>query len=186
MRGEATPSSSSMFLRRSLLKKKAQNRIQEMIFMILAVVVFFVLVLLFYLSVSLGNIKKTAEAGTRTGAILLIAGLAGSSEFSCPDSIGACVDTDKLLALANHQEYSKFWNVAGLRVEKVYPIMNGTIVCNPVNYPQCNLFNIIPSKSGNIIRDESYVNLCRMEYKNEHRYTQCDLGKIVIETVKQA
>jgi hypothetical protein len=170
---------------RPLKSKKTQSRIQEMIFMILAIAVFFILVLLFYLAVSLGNIKRTAEAGTRSGAILLIAGLAGSPEFNCPESSGICVDTDKLLVLSNYSEYSRFWNVAGLRVERVYPILEKNIICNKFNYPRCNIYLIVPSKSQNVVRDESYVSLCRIEYKNEHRYTQCDLGKIIVETEKK-
>lgn len=174
-----------MITKRNLKLKRSQTKIQEMIFMIIAVAIFFILVLLFYLAVSLGGIKKTAEAGSRSSSILLVSALAGSSEFNCPHSVGSCVDTDKIINLMNHPEYAAFWGVAGLRVERVYPIMSPPVLCNSVNYPSCSVFTIVPSKSLDVIRDESYVSLCRRELKNDYPYIQCDLGKIVIETAKK-
>ena len=38
--------------------KRSQMRIQEMSFMIIAIAVFFILVLLFYLTISLGNLRE--------------------------------------------------------------------------------------------------------------------------------
>lgn len=152
--------------------------------MILGVAIFFILVLLFFLAVTLGNIQREAQASVRSGNILLISQLAGTPEFNCPDFQGDCVDTDKLVALINHPEYSKFWGVLGLRVEKVYP-QSSKVTCNSVNYPNCNLFIIVNSTSANFIRDESYVSLCRREYQNSRGYSECELGKIIVESEKK-
>ena len=164
--------------------KKSQMQIQEMSFMIIALAVFFILVLLFYLAFSLSGLKKTVEAGTRQGAILLVSQLAGSPEFSCPDGGSQCVDTDKIISLMNHPEYARFWDVAGLRIERVYPFENRTIECNEGNYPRCTTFTIISKKTENVIEDASYVSLCREEYKNGYSYTECELGKIIVASEK--
>jgi hypothetical protein len=156
-----------------------------MIFMILAVALFFIIVALFYLAVTVGNIKKTAETSTRTGSILLLSQLAGSPEFNCPESSSACVDTDKLLALMNHPEYAKFWGVSGLFVERVYPVSSNSSICNSINYPRCTSYPIVTSKAASLVRDESYVNLCRREFQSGYPFVQCDLGKIIVETERK-
>jgi hypothetical protein len=174
--------------------KRSQIKIQEMSFMLIGLAVFFILVLLFYLAVSLGGMRRTASEGLRAGSILLVSQLAGTPEFACAD-IGSggigCVDADKVLALTNHSEYGRFWGgeVKALSVERVYPPLetNRTVECNPMNYPKCNLFTIIkPKAEESIIYDASYVSLCRQEFKNNYPYTQCDIGKIIIGTLKTA
>jgi hypothetical protein len=167
-----------------LKSKRSQNRVQEMIFMILAIAVFFLIVSLFYLSVTLTNLKKTGAEGARTSSILLVSALASSPEFNCPDYSGICVDADKVMALSNHPEYAKFWAVAGLRVEKVYPPSN-SVVCTKGNYPFCSIIKVISANSTNVVGDASYVNLCRRAYVNSHAYVQCELAKIVIETERK-
>jgi hypothetical protein len=175
-----------------LNSRRGQIKIQEMSFMLIGLAIFFVLVLLFYLAVSLGGMRQTASQSLRAGSILLASQLAGTPEFACSDmSFGgsSCVDADKVLALTNHPEYAKFWGseVKALSVERVYPSLGRTIECNLGTYPNCNVFTIIEPKAGeSIIYDASYVSLCRREYQNNYGYVQCDVGKIIIGTLKAA
>ena len=71
-------------------------KIKEMIFMILALVVFFAIVLMFWLSITLGDLKGDVAQSSRDRNILLLSRLADSPELSCGAS--NCVDTDKLLS----------------------------------------------------------------------------------------
>jgi hypothetical protein len=168
-----------------VFSKKTQAGIQEMSFMIIALVIFFILVLLFYLAISFSGLKKTVEAGSRDSAILLIARLSGSPEFACADnSIDLCVDTDKIMALMISPAYKTFWNVEGLRIERVYPQENKTVLCEFGNYPNCNTFVLIKNKTSSIIEDTSFVSLCRKEFKNGYNYNECELGKIKVTSKK--
>lgn len=158
--------------------------LKEMSFMIIALAIFFSLVLLFYLVTSLSGLKKDVEVGKRESSITLVAKLAGSPEFTCAKGGSLCVDVEKLVALTNHQDYSRFWgnDLVGLRVEKVYPQANTTIKCTSGNYDRCTTFIIKQKTTSNVIEDSSYVSLCRREFKNGEGYYQCDLGKIIIST----
>ena len=168
--------------------KKSQMKIQEMSFMIIALAIFFILVLLFYLAVSLQGMRRDVAQSERAGGILLAAALAGTAEFSCSEyTTSVCVDEDKLLALSMNQDYSKFWNVAGITVEKIYPpIPSSRTVCTRGNYPNCNVFVIVNQTATDTISDASYVMLCRQDYRNQYSFIQCDLGKIIVSTEKIA
>jgi len=169
------------------MNTRAQMKIQEMSFMIIALAIFFILILLFYLAVSLQGMKRDVAQSERAGGILLAATLAGTAEFSCAEyTTSVCVDSDKLLALTDHPEYARFWDVAGITVEKVYPAPAGRKVCTRENYPNCNVFVIVNQTSTNTMSDASYVLLCREDYRNQYSYTQCDLGKIIVTTEKIA
>jgi hypothetical protein len=159
-------------------------RIQEMSFMIIGLAVFFAIVLLFYLAISLSGLRGNMDILSRQKNVLLIAGLAATPEFACTDNKVMCVDSDKLLALKNHPEYSTFWNVDGLKVEKVFPLYNKTTECSYGNYPKCSTFTLVANKS-NSISDSSFIVLCRKEYR-DYPYDKCELAKIVVWTEKKA
>jgi hypothetical protein len=163
-------------------KKRAQMKIQEMSFMIIALFIFFTLVLLFYLAVSLNGLKNTSNVLSRQKNVLLIAMLAGTPEFSCADTKALCVDSDKILALKNHPVYSSFWDVDGLKIEKVYPKNDKTkdIECTYATYPNCDTFTLVENQS-NSIADASFISLCRKEFKN-YPYDKCELAKIIVWT----
>jgi len=168
---------------RILNSKKAQLKIQEMSFMIIGIMIFFLLVLLFWLAVSLSGLKQTAAASTRANAILLASSLSGTPEFVCAESSSLCVDSDKLVALKNHPEYTRFWDVAGIRVEKIYPPSETRTECRVGNYPFCTTYTIVNNTlSEGYIEYSSYVSLCRREYEQGYPYQQCDLGRIVVTT----
>ena len=168
------------------IPKKADVHIREMIFMLIGLTIFFSIVLLFFLSFSIANVKKNVQQSTTIGAVLLASGLAGSPELKCPSDLssssGLCIDSDKILALMGHSEYSSFWSndISGLRIEKINPASNKTIVCSSGNYEQCTDFIIMPTKPGKIQEYASYATLCRIESKNGIKYPFCELAKIIV------
>jgi len=151
-------------------------KIKEMIFMILALVVFFVIVLLFWLSVTLGDIKGDVAQSSRDRNIMLVARLADSPELSC--GLSNCIDTDKLIVFMGRPHYLGFWDVNGLIVEKL-DSANNTVECTLGNYPRCNTFTI-KKPLNNTIPDSSIVSLCRKEIKNDISYEKCDMGRIKV------
>lgn len=169
---------------------KAQMKIQEMIFMILGLAFLLILLFLFYIAFSTGNIRNLAESKLRDSAVTLASGLAGSPELSCPEGLGigsfVCIDADKAAAMANRQEYSKFWDVNSIRIEKVYPISEKKIICSMNNYPDCNIFIIVSNKTAVKEDYSTFVSLCRKESINEEFYNKCELGRILItpKTIK--
>jgi hypothetical protein len=161
-----------------MISRRSQIKIQEMIFMVLALVVFFIIIALFYITISLSDIKSVVVKLERTNAITLAARLADSPELSCGKS--KCIDTDKLIALINHPRYKDFWDIDGLRIERAFPFDSEIIKCSMGNYPNCNVFMIKESK--NTIEDSTFVSLCRKEFKNGYIYDECELGKIIVST----
>lgn len=168
------------------LKKNTQSQmsLKEMSFMVVALAIFFSLILLFYVTISFGGLKQDVEKGKREGSILLAAKLAGSPEFACATGGSLCIDIDKIIVLTGHKDYARFWgnDVAGIRIEKVYPSENRAIECNIANYDKCTTFTIKSKTTPNVIEDSSFASLCRREYKNSYSYQQCDLGKIIISS----
>ncbi len=152
--------------------------------MLLGLAVFFVLVFLFYITFSMSNVKNVAAEKSRDDAVLLAVRLAGSPEFNCVGGVSegsaVCVDTDKVMALLSHPEYKQFWDVNSLRIEKVYPSSDKTILCSLGDYPNCNTFNIISNKSSGVEEYSSFVVLCRKNSLGESIYNLCELGKIVV------
>ena len=153
--------------------------------MVLGVALFFIIVFLFFIAFSLNNVKDTAREKSRDDAILLASKLAGSPEFACPatSSEGSsfiCVDSDKILALSMNKEYTKYWDVNSIRIDKVYPYDGRKVVCNMGNYPNCNSFIIIANKTSSVEEYSSFISLCRPENKENNFYNLCELGKIVI------
>ena len=67
---------------------KGQMKIQQMTFMLVAVTFLFILVGMFFLSMRLYDLKKTATNLEEKNAMLLVSKLANSPEFSCGNSFG--------------------------------------------------------------------------------------------------
>ncbi|HTY43955.1 MAG TPA: hypothetical protein VMC80_01820, partial [Patescibacteria group bacterium] len=82
-----------------MVTKRAQMKIQQMMFMLLAITIFFVLVGILVLALSLGGLKQTSKNLEEENSLLLVEKLADSPEFSCEGSFGAkvnCIDMDKI------------------------------------------------------------------------------------------
>ncbi len=164
------------------MKKIAQLKIQQMAFMLIAVTLFFVLVGMFVLVFRFSNLQESAELLEEKNALLLVTKLTNSPEFSCGDAFGNsrvnCVDSDKVMALKeNIQRYSGFWGVSSIEIRKIYPEFGSEVVCNPGNYPDCNLIEIV---SGSGVGVSNFVSLCRKDNFENLVYDKCELAKIIV------
>lgn len=171
-----------------VINKKGQLKIQQMIFMILAVFILFVLVGLFFLSISLSNLKKTATNLQQTNAMLLVSKLANSPEFSCGSSFGSsmssCVDFDKVMALKDNLDYSDFWGVAKIEIRKIDPDQ-GNVICDESNYPNCGVISILDKNVSSSPFVSNFVSLCRMETDQKIIYTKCELAVLLVSSVNK-
>jgi hypothetical protein len=165
--------------------KRGQMKIQQMSFMLIAVFLFFALVGMIVLSFMLGNIRESATTLKEQNAKLLVSRMASSPELWCGEVYGRektdCIDLDKAMALkANIREYSEFWKISSLEIQKIYPkaIPNKITKCTVANYPNCNMITLINKKDSYDV--SNYVALCRKEVYNNKVVNTCELGKITV------
>lgn len=170
--------------------KRAQLKIQQMIFMLLAVTLFFVLVGLIVLSVWISDLKESSVDLKEKGAQELVSALANSPEFSCGEYFGTamvdCVDLDKIIILKqNIEEYNNFWSdVENIKIDIVYPEKNKE-ECTIQNYPNCNSINLFDREGG--IPARNFVLACRKERLSEEMHNKCEIAEVsVVYTSSQS
>jgi len=154
--------------------------------MLIAVTFLFILVGVFFLSIRLYNLKKTASSLEEQNALLLVSKLANSPEFSCGNSFGrsrtSCVDFDKLISLQGRlEEYSELWGVAKIELRKVYP-SEGNVVCDANNYPNCDLVEILDKNVNMQPASSNFVSLCRKESDGIIIYDKCELARLMVSS----
>ena len=159
--------------------KKAQMKIQQTAFVLIAITVFFVLVGLFVFAFRFSGLKESAAMLEEENAMLLVAKLANSPEFSCGEAFGSktnCIDADKVMMLKeNIDKYEDFWGVSNIEIRKIYP-QTEEIICGLGNYPNCDIIRISGDGGGY----ENFVSLCRKESLGENSYNKCELAKIIV------
>ncbi len=168
-------------------RNKAQMKIQQMAFMLIAIFVFFALVGLLIITVKFSGLKEKATELQEKNAMLLVAKIANSPEFSCGDALGSgvsCIDLDKVMILKeNIGIYEGFWGrgVSNIEIIKIYPSYEKEIICNlGTNYPDtCNTIKLI-SEDIVGVPYSNFVALCRKESYNGQIYDKCELGKILV------
>lgn len=168
------------------MKKRAQIKIQQMTFMLIAVTFLFILVGVFFLSIRLYNLKKTATNLEEQNALLLVSKLANSPEFSCGNAFGrsrtSCVDFDKLISLQGRAgEYSELWGVAKIELRKVYP-SEGNVVCDANNYPNCDIVEILDKNVNTQPASSNFVSLCRKDSNGIMIYDKCELARLMVSS----
>lgn len=162
--------------------KKAQLKIQQMVFMLLAVTLFFVLVGILFLSLRLSSLKESATELEEKNAVELVARIANSPEFSCDKAFGKtrtnCVDADKVMMLKkNIDKYEDFWGKdTNIEIIKIYP--KGNVICTQEKYPDCNLINLQSRKIN--IEYSNFISLCRNDVYDSESYDRCELAKIMV------
>lgn len=166
-----------------MVSKKAQLKIQQMMFMIIGITILFVLVGLFFLSISLSRLNEISKESQQNNAQLLVSKLAKSPEFSCGNAfgsvIGNCVDFDKLISLIDRQEqYEDFWGVAKIEIKKIYPSDN--TICNKTNYPNCGRLNLMNKSVKALAPSSTFIALCRKEKGEIEIYNKCELAKLIV------
>lgn len=166
------------------INKKGQMKIQQMVFMLMAVTLLFVLVGVFFLSIRLSNLKKTASSLEEKNSMLLVSKLANSPEFSCGEAFGTsrtnCIDFDKLMALkARASDYSNFWGVAEIEIMIIYP-NNGETPCEQNNYPDCGVIEVLNKNVNSQAASSNFVSLCRKEVTETKIYDKCELALLMV------
>ena len=160
--------------------KKAQMKMQQMIFMLIALTLFFVLVGLFLIMVVFSGAKESAALLEERDALLLVSKLANSPEFSCGGAFGGvkinCIDSDKIMALkSNINRYSNFWGVDGIKIKKIYPEEED--VCTFENYPVCGEITLFTGRGTGV---SNFVALCRKENIEGQIHDKCELARIIV------
>jgi hypothetical protein len=161
--------------------KKAQMKIQQMMFMILGVTFLFILVGVFFLAIRLSTLKQTATTLGEESAKLLVSKLANSPEFSCENAFGAktsCVDFDKVMALKDIDEYSNFWGATKIEIRKIFP--SGNTTCTFENYPNCEIISILDRKINSLPPSTNFISLCRKERTDRIIYDKCELALLMV------
>jgi len=156
---------------------KAQMKIQQMAFMLVALVVFFSLIALIYFSISLSNVRSSAQQLQEDEAREIVRKLAGSPElaFTSSSDCDSCIDMDKALMLAESPAYEDFWNLDYLMIEKIYP-SNIESECTRFNYPDCSKTTIFSKTQDIGSATQAFVTLARWDSDlGKYRY---EMGKI--------
>jgi len=171
-----------------LLEKRAQLKIQQMMFLILGVTLLFSLVGIFFFSISLNQLKKTAQNVESNNALLLVSKLSRSPEFSCGNSLGNvkanCVDFDKVMILIDRiEKYKDFWGVAKIEIKKIYPYKND-VPCTKLNYQteECGVITILNKNVSSLPASSNFISLCRKERTNSTTYNKCELAKLIVSS----
>lgn len=151
--------------------------------MIVAVTILFVLVGLFFLSINLSNVKKTAVNLAEENSMLLVSKLANSPEFSCGNSFGSsttdCVDFEKVMTVKDNPDYSDFWGVAKIEIRIIYPSGNNKI-CSSSNYPDCGDIKILDKNVKTLPYNSNFISLCRKESDGKIIYDKCELAMLLV------
>lgn len=168
------------------INRKAQLKVQQMAFMLMAITLFFVLAGMFVLVFRFSGLKETATSLEEKNAMLLVAKLANSPEFSCGKAFGSnrinCVDADKVMMLKEHiEDYSTFWGVADIRIRKIYPD-NGELVCTAANYQKCGVIELLSKEVNLLPASSNFISLCRKESYNEGVYDKCELAVLIVSS----
>jgi len=160
-----------------VLEKKAQLKIQQMVFMILAITLFFVLVLIFYFATKVNDMKQDVIDLDREKASRLATKIASNPEFTFRGKSNA-IDSDKLMILKEQKAYKNYWeNINGFLIKKLAPETKNA-ECTLQNYPDCDEIKIFNVGKG--VTSSSYVALCRIENVNGIGYDKCELAILSI------
>jgi hypothetical protein len=166
-----------------LMSKVAQFKIQQMAFMLIAVFIFFTLVGLFFLQISLGDLRYSAEQLEKKQVLSALLSWSELPELSCSDRSSSCIDEDKLYVLSSqdyNRLYSSFWPVASIRVYKVNSNFSlGELECPQ---PNCNYYNIY--KSDQISSQPyyaAYVSLCKKNRLEGQVFESCELATLSLQ-----
>jgi hypothetical protein len=162
----------------ALLDKKAQLKIQQMVFMLLAITLFFILVGMFYLAIKVVNLESDVNELNRDKAVALVSKIASNPEFVF-ENVPNAVDADKLMILKDSREYDGFFGVDGIIVQKIYPEEEEKD-CTIENYPDCTRIKLFTNKDVSSTR--SFVSWCRKNTLSGTSFDDCSLAILMIDS----
>lgn len=163
---------------------KAQMKIQQMALMLLAITLFFAFVLVFVIAFKFSGLKQESKALEEKNAMLLVAKIANSPEFSCGESFGNartnCIDADKVMMLKqNIAQYKNFWGVAAIEIRIVYPEAKSA-ECTLSNFPDCSIIKVFSKNKNMGTSSSNFVSLCRKEVSEGIGFDKCDIARLII------
>ena len=157
--------------------KTGQMKIQEMAFVLMAIMIFFGIVAIFYIKISLSNLRGDVELQRGEEANELVRKISGTPEFAfTAGECDSCIDLDKMLMLKERKSYQGFWNLDYLKIDVIYPLKSGE--CSRGSYPDCGSITLINKTDDFGIPKSAFVALCRQEFKGSENYVKCELGRI--------
>lgn len=157
--------------------KRAQMKIQQMVFMIIAVFLFFILVGMFILNVQLRGLKSTSENLKESEAINALTVITTMTELSCPESNYFCLDGNKLEGMMKRKDYANLWPIASLEVYKIYPAFTKVVACPGVD---CNYYKVFDSGQNSTQKVSTYISLCYQRMRDSQQYTECEIAKVLV------
>jgi len=165
--------------------KRAQIRIQQMVFMIVALLFFFILVGLFFIAYQFRDVSQNFDDLQREQAISFLQVMRNMPEFgySSKDSRAnsVCLDLDKISLIAGRiGEFSALFPVASIKILEAFSTKE--IICPAKD---CNYYIIYDSGQKNIEEQEIYTCLCSKRSENYIAYDKCVLGRVIVGVVKK-
>jgi hypothetical protein len=162
-----------------MVNKKAQYRIQQMVFMIVALLFFFILVGIFIVGYQFRTAKGNFADLQKEQAISFLEVLRNMPEFaySSKDSSSKdlCLDLDKIEVISsNISNFSDLLPVASVEIIKG---SSKRILCPSNN---CNSYLVYDSKQKDTQKYETSVCLCKKLSENSYSYDKCDMGKLIV------
>ncbi|MBU3923523.1 MAG: hypothetical protein KJ592_01255 [Nanoarchaeota archaeon] len=156
--------------------KAGQMKIMQMMFMIVAVFFFFILVGLFFLMISLKDIRSGAEQLNRDQAISSLGTIADMSELNYGSGESMTIDKDKLRIMSGNfsRDYDSFWPVASIGVYLLYPTPDGMRKCPGTD---CNYYEIYNNGQKGVETHSAFVSVCE---KVEGDFDVCEVGKLEV------
>lgn len=161
------------------IMKKAQMKIQQMVFMILAVFLLFIFVSLFFINWQFRDVKSGFEELNREEAISSLGVISDMSELNCDSGRKFCLDEDKVLIMSGDfgEKYNDFWSVGSIKIYRVYPSFTSQIKCPAIN---CNYFEVFDNNQSNTREFSTFVSLCKKLSENDFIYERCEIAKLVV------
>lgn len=164
-----------------VLNIRGQFKIQQMAFMLIAVFIFFTLIALFFLQLSLGDLKYSADQLEREQVMSALLSWSELPELSCSDRSSSCIDEDKLYILSLedfNKLYSSFWPVSSIKVYKVNSDFSiGELKCPQ---PRCNYYDVYNSGANSTQTYATYVSLCKTNKEDSQVFEYCELATLSI------
>ena len=159
--------------------KSAQMKIMQMVFMIIAVFLFFILVGLFFLAISLKDLKGNAAQLQKEQAISSLETIADIPELNYHSTKAMTLDEDKIKIMTGNfsSDYEQFWPIASIGVYKIYPSFDEVKKCPGID---CNFYEIYNNGQTNVKTYSAFVSICNKVRELGSVYDRCEIGKLVV------
>ena len=158
--------------------KKGQLQIQQLAFLVVAIFLFFIIVGLFFLNVSMGGIKASAQDLKTQKAISFLSTIPSMTEFNA--DCANCVDKDKLKAFVYFsKEYKQFFPLDSLRAIRMYPKPENFSLSDELICPSSECMILFNSTTSEITEYSIFIPVCEISKRTGVLITDCELWKLI-------